>query len=91
MFKDSVWYPNTPRNAAIVVMLVGMVILHHSSVLGLMDAGLLFGWLPIQLAFDLAYTILAVILLYWVYTVSPKGEERDDVSTPNDNPMDPNQ
>ena len=84
MFKESVWYPSSPRNAAVLVMLVGMVLLHHTSLFGLTDAGLLFGWLPIQLAYDLAYTVLAVLLLYWVYMVAPKGEERDDVSTPNE-------
>ena len=88
MFKNSVWYPDTPRNAAIVALVVVMVLLHETSLLGLMDAGLLFGWLPIQLAYDIGYSILAVLLLYWVYTVAPKGEERDDIETPND-PADP--
>jgi len=84
MFRDSVWYPSSPRNAAIVAMLVVMILLHHTSLLGLTDAGLLFGWLPVQLAYDLAYTLLSVLLLYWVYTVAPTGEENEEVSAPAD-------
>jgi len=48
-----------------------MISLHFTEIVGLTDAGLVFGWLPIQLAYDLSYTIVAIVLLYWVYTVAP--------------------
>ena len=71
MYRESVWYPNTVRDAAVVALLLGMTALHFTELVGLMDAGLLFNWLPIQLAYDLVYTLVAVVILYWVYTVAP--------------------
>lgn len=82
LFRDSVWYPNTPESVVVITLLVGMTALHHTGLLGLTDAGLLFGWLPVQYAYDLGYTVLAVVLLYWVYTLSPDvSAERDRTAT----------
>ena len=71
LFENSVWYPNSVRSIAIIILLVGMTLLHFTEVIGLTNAGLLLGWLPVQLAYDMTYTVLSVILLYGVYRISP--------------------
>jgi hypothetical protein len=68
---DSVWFPNSLRRAGTLVIVVLMVILHHSSLLGLMDAGLLFGWLPVQLAYDISFLLVGVVILYGIALTMP--------------------
>ncbi|QLG61263.1 hypothetical protein [Halorarum salinum] len=72
MLRDSFWYPNTARGFGLLVVVVGMVFLHQSEFLGLMDAGtLVFGWLPIQLAFDIGFNLVGVLILYAMYRAAP--------------------
>lgn len=71
LFQTSVWYPGSRRNVVVLVMLAGMTVLHFTELFGLLNAGLLFGWLPIQFAYDLVYTVLATVLLYVVYRMAP--------------------
>lgn len=68
---DSVWFPHSVRRARILAVVIVMVILHQSELLGLMDAGLLFGWLPVQLAYDISFLLISVIVLYWIATTVP--------------------
>ena len=68
---DSVWFPHSSRRAGVLVIVILMVILHHSALLGLMDAGLLFGWLPVQLAYDISYLLVGVVILYWIAATMP--------------------
>ncbi|GGN10367.1 hypothetical protein [Halarchaeum nitratireducens] len=81
LFRTSVWYPDSRRSIAVLVMLAGMVVLHFTELFGLLDAGLLFGWLPMQFAYDLAYTVLAVVLLYGVYRMAPDGTAKSESGT----------
>jgi hypothetical protein len=68
---DSVWFPHSARRAGVLMVVLLMVILHHSKLLGLMDAGLLFGWLPVQLAYDISYLLVGVVILYWIAVTMP--------------------
>lgn len=55
-----------------------MIVAHHSELFGLMDAGLLFGWLPIQLVYDVGYLLVGVLILYWM---AGQITENPDVDT----------
>jgi hypothetical protein len=68
---DSVWFPHSARRAGVLGVVILMVILHHSTLLGLMNAGLLFGWLPVQLAYDISYLLVGVVILYWIAATMP--------------------
>lgn len=63
------WFPRSADRAAVLAVVILMVILHQSELLGLMDAGLLFGWLPVQLAYDFAFLFVGSIIVYWITTV----------------------
>lgn len=89
LFRESVWYPNTKRSAVVVTLLVVMTGLHFTEFVGLMDAGLLGGWLPIQLAYDLGYTLLSVVVLYWIYTMAPDVPAAFETSTAASDPSSP--
>jgi hypothetical protein len=85
---DSVWFPNSLRRAGTLAIVVLMVILHHSSLLGLMDAGLLFGWLPVQLAYDISFLLVGVVILYGIAQTMPAtpaesgpGNQTDESTT----------
>ncbi|MFC6768291.1 hypothetical protein [Natrinema soli] len=66
---DSVWFPQSADRATVLVVVILMVILHQSELLGLMDAGLLFGWLPVQLAYDISFLLVGSVIVYWITTV----------------------
>lgn len=68
---DSVWFPHSVRRARILSVVIVMVILHQSELLGLMDAGLLFGWLPVQIAYDISFLLVGVLILYWIAMIVP--------------------
>jgi hypothetical protein len=85
---DSVWFPDSLRRAGTLAIVVLMVILHHSSLLGLMDAGLLFGWLPVQLAYDILFLLAGVVILYGIALTMPatpaeseSGNQTDESTT----------
>lgn len=73
--RDSVWFPQSRDRAIVLATVIAMVVLHHSALLGLMDAGLLFGWVPVQLAYDVVYLLLGVGILYWIAAMVPDGPE----------------
>lgn len=54
-----------------------MILLHQSELLGLMNAGLLFGWLPVQLAYDILFLLVGVLVLYWIATTIPDTDVRN--------------
>ncbi len=66
---DSVWFPRSADRATVLAVVILMVILHQSELLGLMDAGLLFGWLPVQLAYDISFLLVGSVIVYWITTV----------------------
>lgn len=89
--RDSIWLPESGQEATVIGSIAVMTLLHFTELLGLMDAGLLFGWLPVQFAYDIGYSFVAVGLLYWIYLIAPKAPERfqkgdsAEQSTPNSN------
>ena len=68
---DSVWFPDSLRRGGTLAIVVLMVILHQSELLGLMDAGLLFSWLPVQLAYDISFLLVGVVILYGIALTMP--------------------
>jgi hypothetical protein len=66
---DSVWFPRSADRAAVLAVVILMVILHQSELLGLMDAGLLFGWVPVQFAYDILFLLIGSVIVYWIATV----------------------
>lgn len=77
MLRGSIWYPNTARSAAFIVVIALMILLHQSQFLGLMDSTtLLFGWLPVQIAYDIVFNLIGVGILYGMYRTAPKPPER---------------
>lgn len=89
--RDSLWFPQSRDQASVLLVVSIMVVAHHSSLLGLMDAGLLFGWLPIQLTYDIAYLLVGVGILVWIARkipdpteeyASPTRTEEKKVDTP---------
>lgn len=72
MIGDSFWAPKSPVRAALLASVLAMVVLHQSELLGLMDSqALLFGWLPAQVAYDIGYLLVGVVILSVMYVVAP--------------------
>lgn len=82
--RDSVWFPQSRDRATVLATVTVMVVLHHSGLLGLMNAGLLFGWVPIQLAYDVVYLLLGIGILYWIATMVPDGPEEQPSTIPDE-------
>ena len=81
---DSVWFPNSVRRAGTLAVIILMMILHQSEFLGLMDAGLLFGWLPVQLAYDISFLLVGVVVLYGIARTMPTTPPEYGPSEQND-------
>lgn len=73
MFRDSFWWPDRPLRAAVLVVILAMVVLHQSELVGLLDSTTLVGgWLPAQLAYDVAFNLAGVVVLYAMYRLAPE-------------------
>lgn len=92
MIGDSFWTPKTPLRAALLASVLAMVVLHQSELLGLMNSqALVFGWLPVQIAYDIAYLLVGVGILSVMYVVAPdppadydaKIDQEDVAAEPN--------
>lgn len=74
--RDGFWYPNNFRQVVGLLAVIVLVLLHESSLVGLMNAGVVLGWLPTQLAYDIVYVAASTGLLYWMYTtLAPEQPE----------------
>lgn len=91
MMGDSFWTPKSPVRAALLVSVLAMVVLHQSGLLGIMNSQVLvFGWLPIQIAYDIAFLLVGVVILSVMYAVAPeppadydaKLEQDDELAEP---------
>ncbi len=62
-----------------------MIVLIESSIFGLYGSEhLVFGWLPIQLAYDIFYTlVLAPVFLYLVYRQTPDITDVESIEEGN--------
>lgn len=73
MIGDSFWSPTRPKRVVLLVAVLGMVVLHQSELFGLMDSELLLlGWLPAQIAYDVLYLLVGVVILYAMYLMAPQ-------------------
>ncbi|WP_440991842.1 hypothetical protein [Haloarchaeobius baliensis] len=85
MLKESFWWPDEPRRGLVLLVILAMVILHQSEVVGIVDSTtLVFGWLPIQLAYDILFNLFGVVVLYAMYRLAP--EPPTDVFEPASGP-----
>jgi hypothetical protein len=89
MLKDSFWYPNTPRKAVFIGLILVMIVLHGSAVVGLVDSTtLVFGWLPAQIAYDAAFNLIGAVILYGMYRAAPSPPaEHEPTATPTRSDM----
>lgn len=70
------WAPTNWKQALLLLAVLLMVVLHQSELLGLMGTTtLLFGWLPLQLAYDILFGLVAVVVAYGIYRVAPDPPE----------------
>lgn len=77
MIKGSLWYPNTGKQAALLVAVCAMVVLHHSELVGLYDSTtILFGWIPMQIAYDMAFNVIGFAILVVMYYLAPTAPDR---------------
>lgn len=73
MIGDSFWTPKQPVRIALLGAVLAMVVLHQSGLIGLMNSqALILGWIPAQIAYDVAYLIVGTIILAVMYIVSPE-------------------
>lgn len=88
MIGDSFWTPKTPVRAALLASVLAMIVLHQSELLGLMDSQtLVFGWLPMQVAYDIAFLLVGVVILSVMYVVAPEPPAEHDAKLErNDEP-----
>lgn len=88
MLRDSFWWPNSPKQGLLFLAVVLMIPLHQSELFGLMDSGVqVFGWLPMQLAYDILFNLVGVVILYAMYRFAPEppaefDEEANEASDP---------
>ncbi len=81
MFRGSIWYPNSLRGITFLGVIVLMVVLHQSQFLGLMDSTtLVFGWLPMQIAYDAVFNVIGIGILYVLYRAAPEPPETYDAN-----------
>jgi hypothetical protein len=81
MFKDSIWYPDTPIKFVIVAAVVAMVVLHHTSFTPIYSSTyLVFGWIPVQIAYDIALLLVSMIVLFGMYKASPDTPPKFETS-----------
>ena len=73
MIGDSFWTLNRPVRFTLFIAVLAMVVAHLSELFGLMDATtLVFGWVSAQIAYDVAYVLVGVIILAVMYLVAPE-------------------
>lgn len=81
MFRGSIWYPNSLRGITFLGVIVLMIGLHQSQFLGLMDSTtLVFGWLPMQIAYDALFNVIGIGILYVLYRAAPEPPETYDAN-----------
>ena len=77
MFKNSFWYPNSPKRALLLALVPLMVVAHQSELVGLYDSTtLLFNWLPAQIAYDISFNLVGFVILVVMYYLAPDPPER---------------
>lgn len=72
MFRDSVWWPGDAKRAGLLLGIVVLIVLRQNELFGLMDSTVLvFGWFPVQLAYDTLLSVLGIGLGYLFYRAVP--------------------
>jgi hypothetical protein len=76
MLGDSFWIPRNGQRAVLLLGIVAVIVLHESSIVGLMyDTTLVGGWLPVLIVYTLGYQILGIGITYAVYRMIPDPPE----------------
>ncbi|RQG87936.1 hypothetical protein EA462_13825 [Natrarchaeobius halalkaliphilus] len=85
MLKGSFWYPQTVPRAILLLGVLIMIPLHQSELLGLMSTStLVFGWVPLQLAYDVTLILSGVVVLYAMYRMAPEPPEEHEPTIESD-------
>lgn len=75
MFKNSIWWPGDARRGVLLLSILFLIVIRQNEIFGLMDSTMLvFGWFPIQLAFDTLLGIIAVVIAYGFYRAAPEPD-----------------
>jgi len=73
MIGNSFWTPKRPVRIALLGAVLAMVVLHQSELFGLMSSQtLILGWIPVQIAYDVAYLLVGTAILAVMYLVAPE-------------------
>jgi hypothetical protein len=73
MIDGSFWRPTSAKRGILLAMVLAMIVLHQSGLFGITEStALLFGWLPAQLAYDIAFNLVGVGILYAMYRAAPE-------------------
>lgn len=67
------WLPTNGKRAGLLLLVVAMVVLRQSELVGLMNSTtLVFGWIPMQLAYDIAFGLVSALIVYAIYRAAPE-------------------
>lgn len=70
------WLPTNAKRGVLLLLVLVMVVLRQSELLGLMNnTVLVFGWLPMQLAYDILFGLVAAVIAYAIYREAPEPPE----------------
>jgi hypothetical protein len=85
MVTNSFWTPKEPVRIALLGAVLAMVVLHQSELIGLMNSqALILGWIPAQIAYDVAYLIVGTVILAVMYVVSPEPPAEHEATASED-------
>lgn len=77
MLKGSLWYPDNGKKAALFIAICAMIVLHQSELVGLFGStAIVFGWLPVQIAYDMVFNLVGFGILVVMYYLAPTPPER---------------
>ncbi|WP_336023576.1 hypothetical protein [Halobellus salinisoli] len=85
MIGDSFWTPKRPVRIALLGAVLAMVVLHQSELLGLMNSqALVFGWIPVQIAYDVAFLLVGTAILAVMYVLAPEPPAEHEATIDGD-------
>lgn len=71
--KNALFYPTTPLEKLLVLLFLALVITHFSEILSISDSQhLIYGFLPLEFAYNLLHAIISIIFILLVYRKWPE-------------------
>lgn len=76
--KGAFWYPTLDRRGALLGLFFVLVVLHFNEIFGLhTSTDLVFGWLPVNMAYYVGTNVLHVLFLVLIYLNWPDPADED--------------